>query len=71
MPIHENIDVNEFEEDNFSHAGIISIDGEKIDNELNRTAGSMNRLTARHRIEEYFETKRLREQITDPIYYLS
>ena len=70
MSENENIDMNEFEDDNFFLPRFISIDGEEIDNENICKAGSMNRLTARHRIEDYFEARRLREQITDPIYYL-
>jgi hypothetical protein len=70
MSENENIDMNEYEDDNFSLPDFISMDGEEFENEKYYGAESMNRLTARHRIEEYFEAKHLREQITDPIYYL-
>lgn len=70
MSENENIDIYEFEEDNFFQPGLISIDEEQLDDEKVCNSGSMKQLTARHRIEDYFEARRLREQITDPIYYL-
>lgn len=66
MSESEYIELNEFEEDNIFDLAMISID--ECENETTLRGGPVDRLSARNRIEDYFERRRLREQISDPIY---
>ena len=68
MSDNEYIDLNEFEEDNFFHINFDSIDQQEIGLQNDNAPGRLHHQNARHRIEDYFEIKRLREQISDPVY---
>lgn len=70
MSDNEYIDLNEFDEDNFFHINFDSIDQQEIRLQNDKAPGRFHHQCARHRIEDYFEIKRLREQISDPVYNL-
>lgn len=70
MSDNEYIDLNEFEEDNFFNINFDSIDQQEIGLQNDKAPGRLHQQNARHRIEDYFEIKRLREQISDPVYNL-
>ena len=57
---------NEFDEDNIFDLTLISID--ECENETTLQDRPVHRFSSRHRIENYFEMRRLREQISDPIF---
>ena len=63
----EYIDLNEFEVDSLIDLSLISLDQNEIEKEATLSDGYIKQHTARHRIEEYFEIRRLDEQISDPI----
>ena len=64
MSDNEYIDLKEFEEDNFSHINFDSINKQEIELQNKKAPGRFHLQSARHRIEDYFEIKRLREQIS-------
>lgn len=70
MSDNEYIDLNEFEEGNFFDINFDSIDQQEIGLQNDKAPGRFHHQSARHRIEDYFEIKRLREQISDPVYNL-